>query len=204
MPAKGLLVTKLCLALAAASGAVGCSGDPDPQPPLDATSETGPSGACSAVVRSYEGATATHYGSCTDIVYSTSPPVFGDHYPEWAAYETYDFPVPLGFLVHDLEHGAVVIFYDCPDGCSDEVDAARAFIDALPDDPRCTPDVRVQVVLVPRPGLGSRWAASAWGNALTADCFDPEAFGNFYVEHHAHGPEDLCNQGTFFTSDPCK
>lgn len=185
-------------------GALGCSGDPDPQPPLEPVSEGEPTGRCSAVVRAYEGASQQHYAACTKIQYSTSPPVFGDHYAEWAAYKTYDFPVPLGFLVHDLEHGAVVVFYDCPGGCEDEVTAAQDFIDSLPADPRCSADVRVQVILVPQPGLGSRWAASAWGYSLKADCFDADAFGQFYADHHARGPEDLCNQGSVFNSDPCR
>lgn len=201
---RALLGRNLTAALFALSFGFGCSGDPDPQPALEPKSETKLSGECSAVERSYDGATQQHYAACTDLEYSTSPPVFGDHYADWAAYTTYDFPVPLGFLVHDLEHGAVVIFYDCPDGCSDEVESAQAFIDALPADPRCSADVRVQVVLVPRPGLGSRWAASAWGYSLNAECFDPEAFGQFYDAHHARGPEDLCNQGSFLSSDPCK
>ncbi len=187
--------------------AIGCGpkddGKPHPQPAVTPL-EGEPMGECSATLRSYEGATATHLAECSDIVYSTSPPVFGDHYPAWAAYRSFDFPVPLGYLVHSLEHGAIVFFYDCPDGCADEVATVQAFIDALPDDPRCSPAVRVQVVLVPRPGLGARWAASAWGRSLTADCFDAEFFGQFYAAHHGRGPEDLCNQGVSFESAPCQ
>jgi len=187
--------------------ALGCGptddGKPHRQPALRAI-EGDPIGDCGAVLRSYEGATATHLVECSNIIYSTSPPVFGDHYPVWAAYKTYDFEVPLGYLVHDLEHGAIVIFYDCPDGCRDEVATVQAFIDALPADPRCTSAVRVQVVLVPRPGLGARWAASAWGYSLTADCFDPEVFRTFYDEHHGQGPEDLCAQGVSLPSNACQ
>lgn len=187
----------------AASGC-GAKADDEPhsQPPVMLV-EGEPTGACAAVLRSYQGTTATHLPECSDIEYGSSPPVFGDHFPTWAAYGTYDFPVPLGFLVHDLEHGGVVIYYDCPDGCSDQIATAQAFIDALPADPRCSEAVRVQVVLVPRPGLGARWAASAWGYSLTADCFDPEIFGQFYDAHHGQGPEDLCNQGVALSSDPC-
>lgn len=180
-----------------------CGEETHVQAPLVPKDESEPAGECSAIVRSYEGASATHYAECSDIEYATSPPVFGDHYPTWAAYQSYDFPLPLGFLVHDLEHGAIVLFYDCPEGCQDEVAAAQAFIDALPDDPRCAADVRVQVVLVPRPGLGSRWAASAWGYSLNANCFDSQVFGEFYRAHVGQGPEDLCNQGVAFSADPC-
>ena len=196
-----ILSASLCLAL-------GCGpkddSRPHPQPAVTPVTISKPMGDCKAVLRSYTGATAAHLAECSNIAYAMSPPVFGDHYPIWAAYQTYDFPVPLGYLVHDLEHGAVDIFYDCPDGCSDEVAAVQSFIDALPADPRCSEDVRVQVVLVPRPGLGARWAASAWGYSLTADCFDPLIFGQFYADHHGHGPEDLCNQGQVFSSDPCQ
>ena len=190
----------LCLSLLLAFG---CGDGRHVQPPL-ALVEGEPMGSCSAVLRSYEGATATHVAECSDIEYSTSPPVFGDHYPVWAAYQTYDFPVPLGYLVHDLEHGAVVFFYDCSDGCADEVAEVQSFIDALPADPRCSEPVRVQVVLVPRPGLGARWAASAWGYSMTADCFDPQLFRQFYDDHHGRGPEDLCNQGVILTHAACQ
>jgi hypothetical protein len=198
--AAGTLSLSLFLAL-------GCGpaddGKPHPQPAVTPV-EGEPVGDCSAILRSYEGAIATHLAECSNIIYASSPPVFGEHYPSWAAYKSYDFPVPLGFLVHDLEHGGVVIYYDCPDGCGDEVMTVQAFIDALPADPRCTADVRVQVVLVPRPGLGSRWAASAWGYSLTADCFDADLFGQFYAAHVGRGPENLCNQGVTFDSDPCQ
>lgn len=186
-----------------AATATACGDGETVQPPLKTLEESAPTGVCSAISRSYEGASAAHRGECSDLEYSTSPPVFGDHYPTWAAYQTYDFPVPLGYLVHDLEHGAVVLFYDCADGCKDEVAQAQAFIDALPADPRCSADVRVQVVLVPRPGLGSRWAASAWGHSLNAECFDPAAFGQFYADHVGRGPEDLCTQGVPLSADPC-
>src|SRR5689334_9831105 len=84
--------------------AVACGDGESVQPPLTPLEESKPLGECSAILRSYEGATAAHFAECSDIEYSTSPPVFGNHYPAWAAYQTYEFPVPLGYLVHDLEH----------------------------------------------------------------------------------------------------
>lgn len=164
-----------------------------------------PQGACGAVVTSFEGGSRAHLAACSGISYPMSPPVFGDHYPEWAAYQTYDFPMPLGYLVHDLEHGAVVFFYECPEGCADEVAEVQAFIDALPADPRCAPfDIDHQVILTPRPGLGARWAASAWGASITADCFDADLFGEFYADRRGRGPEDLCQQGIAFSVNPCE
>lgn len=163
-----------------------------------------PMGECNAVETSFENGTRSHLDECSDIEYEMSPPVFGDHYPVWAAYKTYDFPVPLGYLVHSLEHGAVVFFYDCPDGCGDEVSAAQALIAALPADPRCSATVEHQIILVPRPGLGARWAAAAWGYSLTADCFDRAIFQRFYEAHSGQAPENLCTQGIDVAEDACQ
>ena len=195
----------LALAACGLLPVTGCGDDgPHRQGDLNVLDESAPQGSCDAVERHYSGETATHREECSDIEYSTSPPVFGDHYPLWAAYGTYGYPVPLGYLVHDLEHGAVVFFYDCPEGCTDEVQAAQDAIDALPDDPRCSQAVRVQVVLVPRPGLGARWAASAWGYSLTASCFDPQIFSQFYVDHHGQGREDVCGDGQLIAAGACQ
>jgi Protein of unknown function (DUF3105) len=166
--------------------------------------EGAPMGACGATLRRFSDPSARHLDECSDIEYPMSPPVYGDHYPVWAAYQTYDYAVPLGYLVHSLEHGAVVIFYDCPEGCADEVAEAQTFIDELPPDPRCSDAVEHQVILVPRPGLGARWAAAAWGHSLTASCFDAQYFEQFYQDHHGRGPEDLCNQGVVITADACE
>lgn len=163
-----------------------------------------PIGACNTVQTSYENGTRTHIDECSDVEYEMSPPVFGDHYPFWAAFKTYDHPVPDGYLVHSLEHGGVIYFYDCADGCSDEVSEVQAFIDELPVDPLCSEDVKRRVILVPRPNLGARWAAAAWGFSLTADCFDRELFQRFYEQHSAQAPENLCNQGIELTADACQ
>jgi len=183
---------------------LGCGEGVHKQAALPLLDESEPMGECHAVQRHYAGGSVTHRAECSELEYATNPPVFGDHYPSWAAYRSYDYPVPPGYLVHDLEHGAVVYFYDCPDGCADEVAEAEAMIQQLPDDPRCSSTVRVQTILVPRPGLGARWAASAWGYSLTADCFDRQVFERFYSDRHAQGPEDLCGDGTVVPEGACQ
>jgi hypothetical protein len=162
-------------------------------------------GECNASVVESPPTSALHELQCTAVTYTTNPPSGGNHYGTWAAYRSYGFPLPAGYLVHSLEHGAVVFWYNCPEGCADEVAEVQAFIDALPEDPRCDgAGVPRRTVLVPSPELGSRWAASAWGFALTADCFDSEAFRAFYDDHYGLGPEDLCNPpAATYTSNPC-
>ncbi len=153
-------------------------------------------GTCAVVVEQHPDEGALHIPCTSPAVYDTDPPSSGNHYPQWAAYQTYESPVPWGNLVHCLEHGAVVVVYNCPEGCPDEVARAGAWIDALPPDPSC-PSHRI--VLAPDPTLGVRWAASAWTWTLRSDCFDESTFSQFYADHYGHGLELVCSDGA---SDP--
>ena len=49
--------------------------------------------------------------------------------------------------------------------------------------------------MTPDPLLDVKWAASAWGWTLKADCFEPSVFGAFVTDHYAHAPEDACADG---------
>jgi hypothetical protein len=163
-------------------------------------SEAGAGGRCNSVVdqRAPEG--ALHVAECSVVEYQSNPPASGSHYGIWAAYVSYPFAVPRGYWVHSLEHGAVVITYDCPEGCADEVAMAQAFIDALPADPICSASAERRVILTPDPLLDVRWAASAWEWTLQAECFDAEAFALFYSEHVGRAPEETCADGFDFRS----
>ena len=184
------------------AGSSGAAGDANAGAAGNSAGQGG-SGACVQELLTFSSPNAQHVSVCSVIDYPMNPPVYGDHYPVWAAYKSYPFPVPLGFLVHDLEHGAVELLYNCPQGCADEVALAQAFLDSLPQDPRCTPEVKHQTILSPDPTLPSRWAAVAWGHSLTTSCFDSAAFQQFYDANIGHGPEDICGDGADLASDAC-
>jgi hypothetical protein len=162
-------------------------------------------GACQQISETHPPASASHLATCSDIPYDSNPPTGGDHYGVWAAFQSYDFAVPDGFLVHALEHGAIVFWYNCPEGCADEVAQAEAMINALPLDPLCAglPTPR-RAVLVPSPNLDARWAASSWGFLEKGSCFDAGALSSFYMEHFGKGREDLCGpSGVTLTPNSC-
>ena len=168
--------------------------------PSDAPTDAGreaaepvPDAACSVTVEAHAIEGAQHMATCSPLTFGTNPPSSGNHYAIWAAYRTYTQPFLPGFWVHSLEHGAVVIGYHCDGGCPDEVARAQAFIDALPADCGGAPARRV--ILLPNPDLDVRWAASAWGFTLRADCFDEPTFAAFVAAHYAHAPEDICSDG---------
>jgi len=136
-----------------------------------------------------------HVMACIPVTYSTNPPTSGPHYPYWAAFKWYDAPVPRGFLVHSMEHGAVIIYYHCETACEAELAELQAFLDARPADPLCMAPVKARIIVVPDPLIETRFAASAWGALLTSDCLDLVALGSFLDAHYAKGPENLCYNG---------
>lgn len=182
---------------------------------LDAPSDTGPDqdaapdydaepvdgSTCNAVVQQFSPDPGIHVPVCSPITWSTDPPSSGEHYPVWAAFKSYTKVVPRGFWVHDLEHGAVVIVHNCPSGCAAEVAQAQAMIDNLPSDPSCTAPVSRRIVMTPDPLLTTKWAASAWGWTLRADCFEPAVFAAFVAAHYGKAPEDECADGWDFEAD---
>ena len=137
-----------------------------------------------------------HITQCFPVVYSSNPPTSGPHYPIWASFKTFTTPVPRGFTVHDLEHGAIVISYKCADGCASELAALQAFVDARPVDPLCIAPVKSRIVITPDPLLDVQFAAAAWGFALTSQCFDLPALEAFINAHYAMGTENFCFDGT--------
>lgn len=163
-------------------------------------------GACTAVIAQHPDEGAVHV-ACTPIpTYGTRPPSSGNHYMIWADFKTYTTPVPWGHLVHSLEHGAIVIVYNCSSAdaaCAAEIARAQAMMDALPfplspvdadvlDGFQCVLPTRHRVILAPDPTLDVRWAASAWTWTLRSTCFDETTFGGFIKAHYAQGRENFC------------
>lgn len=143
----------------------------------------------------------SHVPVGTSIDWDSNPPSSGPHYPIWAAFQAYGSPVPRGYYVHDLEHGAVVFLYNCGSaGCPDVVSKLQAASDALPADPLCAqqggPGVRVRTVITPDPLIPTRVAAAAWGWIYLADCADLPTLEQFAKAHYGQGREDLCSPGT--------
>ena len=161
----------------------------DAMPPgLDAP----PPGTCDAVVAEHPSEGANHMPVCSPLTFGTNPPSSGNHYGIWAAYQSYERAIARGFWVHSLEHGAVVITYNCPGGCPSEVAEVQAYIDSLPSDCGSTPR---RIILTPDPELDVRFAASSWGFTLRANCFDRAAFAAFQDAHYGRGPESICGGG---------
>lgn len=49
----------------------------------------------------------------TKVEYNSNPPTSGNHYEEWVRAGVFDRPQEDGYLIHSLEHGYVIISYNC-------------------------------------------------------------------------------------------
>jgi hypothetical protein len=56
---------------------------------------------------------STHVDIGTEVSYGTNPPTSGNHYAQWTKWGTYDTPKDDRNLVHSLEHGYVIMHYNC-------------------------------------------------------------------------------------------
>jgi hypothetical protein len=188
-----------------ASLAVTCTavgeGTPNPGVVPDALDEPyHPDASCLVTIDTPPLLAAIHVAPGTDIQWDSNPPSSGSHYPEWAAYGVASTVVPRGNYVHDLEHGAIVLLYNCGDaGCPDVVSALQAVSEAIPDDPLCVGQgTRVRTLITADPLIDVPVAAAAWGWTYTAACVDLPTLTQFALAHYGHGPETTCAPGAPF------
>jgi Protein of unknown function (DUF3105). len=112
--------------------------------------------------------------------YRTDPPTSGPHSPESVPPGFYTTEQPPERLVHSLEHGLVVIYYDDPGPEALQTLRAWARMFNGPWD---------GIVVVPRPGLGRAVILTAWTRMLRLESWDPEAAAAFVDAFRGRGPE---------------
>lgn len=155
-----------------------------------------PHAECTVYTAREPGAAFNHLPNCSTLDFATHPPTGGTHYGTWAAYQTYAEAVPWGFLVHSMEHGAVVLAYRCDGDCTAVRDGLQAIIDERPVDPLCASHASDRrLILVPDPELEWPIAVVAWERLYLATCLDAPSIRTFIDDAYGHGREDLCHDG---------
>jgi len=96
----------------------------------------------------------------TKVKWSTFPPSGGSHYPLWAVWGFYTQPVNPRQVVHNLEHGGVVLWWG-PKVPESTVSRLRAFYNQSP----------TGMFGTPLAGLGNKVAVSAWTGDPAAASF---------------------------------
>ena len=131
----------------------------------------------------------THVAEGSAIVYKSNPPASGPHYPTPQNWGIYDKTIAPGYWVHNLEHGGVVILYDCPSGCPSVVSQLEQAFKTFPKDKYG----EVKLVGTPYSGLPNhvQAAAIAWDYRVFYDTFDVSKLLAFYNAHVDRAPEDI-------------
>ena len=149
------------------------------------------------VEKAYAGLEPKHLNSPdTKPKYNSFPPSSGPHYQQPAPWSIFEEPVKQTILVHNLEHGGIIVQYgtQVSDG---DVQKLRDFYQ---DDP-------YGLVVAPFPKLGDKFALTAWnepkykqegdfrdvnpgrGYVLTCTKFDGDAFAKFRDAHRNEAGE---------------
>jgi hypothetical protein len=125
-----------------------------------------------------------HVEPGTRIQYEVMPPVSGPHYPTTVDAGFYAATPPLGALVHSLEHGAVIIYYDPTAIDESASQSLKAFTSTHTG-------TWSSVIVAPNPAdvPSAPYVLTAWRHSLELDQYDPESVRAFLAEYLGRGPE---------------
>jgi hypothetical protein len=124
--------------------------------------------------------------------YNTDPPTSGHHYADSLQagfYHESDLaslpPYPVGNLVHNLEHGYVIFWYNCDalEGAAD-CSALKAEIQEVMD--RYD---GIKLIAFPWESLDEPVVMTTWGRMLRFDTFDAGDAGDFVSRNRNRAPE---------------
>jgi hypothetical protein len=114
----------------------------------------------------------------------SNPPTAGPHTGRTASAGFYEQRVGFGPLVHSLEHGAVVVYYDPGRLTPEARESLRTFTQQHTGAWR-------SVIVVPHPGQPSAaYELTAWEHRLKLQEYDARAVRAFVAEYIGRGPEN--------------
>jgi hypothetical protein len=127
-----------------------------------------------------------HVNEGDAITYKTYPPVSGTHYGSTAEYGFSDVEIAEGKLVHNLEHGAIVLYYK-PDVSDAVKQQLREAFTTLP----AGKYGKVKLVITPYSNMSAPLAIAAWDRLFLMNEFKYDEIQTFYTTWVDKGPEDV-------------
>lgn len=126
--------------------------------------------------------------------YNSNPPTSGPHASVFAQWGIYDVPQPKEQMVHNMEHGGAIVWYNCegsPEPLSTEECAQLKNDLAAVVQPLIASGKRI--VMTPYPNMPRRIALTAWRYLDTFDDFDAQRISTFIDTFVCHfDPEHFC------------
>jgi hypothetical protein len=92
-----------------------------------------------------------------------------------------------GLWIHNLEHGYIVLLYNCPTACPELVAQLQQFYERAPVSAAYGYQ---KLVILPYSAMASRLAIVAWNRIDELEEFDEQRLLRFYEAYHDRGPED--------------
>jgi hypothetical protein len=158
----------------------------------ETAAETGPLGlpmhgsdAALQNVEQFESEGRTHVQRGSNVNYAQSPPLSGPHYGSTVQAGFYEQRQPAGALVHSLEHGAVVIYYNPSALPADAESHLRSLANEYTD-------TWASVIVLPHPedDPETPFVLTAWRTKLTMEEYDRDTVSAFLAEYLGRGPEN--------------
>ncbi len=112
------------------------------------------------------------------FAYNSFPPTSGPHDPTPAIWDVYTEPVPELNLVHNIEHGGVIVQYGSA--------VPQATVNRITEWYGQSPNA---LIVAPLPKLGKKIALTSWQHMMTCSNFDEKAFTAFRTARRYNGPE---------------
>lgn len=129
-----------------------------------------------------------HIATDTDPgVYNSDPPTSGPHYAEEADagfFETNIYTYPAGYLVHNLEHGYVIFWYNCDLISESECSTLKTEIRTVMDELGGT-----KLIAYPWRTLDVPVVLTSWTRIQKFESFDAEQAKAFYRANLNRAPE---------------
>ena len=134
----------------------------------------------------------THVGRPTTVTYNHDPPTSGCHYSLGGgrapiAPGVYDRHVDPEYWVHNLEHGFIVVLYDCPSSCPTDVAKLRRWYDSHAPDPALP--LEKKIIVIPWTTMSTPFAVESWDWFLPLTTADTTRIEAFYQNHVDQSPE---------------
>jgi hypothetical protein len=134
--------------------------------------------------------------------YTYCPPASGNHYgtsprgPITARYYPPDDGTEPQGWIHNMEHGALIVLYNCSGGCPDDaaLQKLKTLATSFPASPICKlPAGRIGPVITRFDDMKSKFAALVWDRVLMLDSADTDQILAFFMaEGERTNPERQC------------
>jgi hypothetical protein len=139
-----------------------------------------------------------HVPAGTPVTYNHNPPTSGCHYSLGAGVAPISpgvYPPSVAskvtpeYWVHNLEHGYIVVSYNCPTGCDADLETLNAWYKTLPADAGGAVPY-AKFIAVPDPQQKDTWDVESWDwfDSLGSK-FNLDEIKKFFANHTNQAPE---------------